>query len=53
MDIIDYWANLKLELEKSINIAIERGNVDVEVLRTMKEMLGTIRVKERKDGGNY
>jgi hypothetical protein len=50
MDILEYWSNLKVALDKSIDIAIKRGNVDVETLRTMKEMLGKIRVKDKTGG---
>jgi hypothetical protein len=50
MDIIEYWSNLKKALDKSLDIAIYRDNVDVETLKTMKEMLGKIRVKDKAGG---
>jgi hypothetical protein len=50
MDILKYWDKMKKELEENIDIAIKRGNVDIETLKTMKEMLGKIKVKEKSGG---
>jgi hypothetical protein len=51
MDILNYWSKRKEELDSALNIAIKQGNVDVDILQTMKEMLDKIKVKERnKDG---
>jgi hypothetical protein len=52
MDILKYWSKRQKELDSALDIAIKRGNVDTDTLKTMKEMLDKIRVKERTDGGN-
>lgn len=51
MDILKYWSKRKTEIESALDIAIERGKVDVDTLKTMKEMLDKIRVKERNNDG--
>lgn len=51
MDILNYWSKRKEELDSALDIAIKRGKVDVDVLKTMKEMLDKIRVKERSNDG--
>lgn len=51
MDILEYWSKRKEELNSALDITIKRGKVDVEILKTMKEILDKIRIKEiSKDG---
>jgi len=51
MDILKYWSKRQKELDSALDIAIKRGNVDTDTLKTMKEMLDKIRVKERNNDG--
>lgn len=53
MNIDEYWAKKKLEIVKSLDATIERAKVDVDTLKTMKELIDKARMKVRIEGGDY
>jgi tRNA(Phe) wybutosine-synthesizing methylase Tyw3 len=52
MDSEKYWLIKKQEIIKALDKSIERAKVDVDTLKTMKEIVEKAKIKTRNTGGD-